>query len=458
MNKITIEKLKRIVECGDFEILKNCIENEFFECKKEPYRLDSELAKRELAKDVSSFANSNGGYILIGIRAEKLPTHPFDIVKKISYLSEDRINVRQYYDIIKDWVYPEIHGLSILWVKSSKDQSKGIFVIYIPKQDHSRKPFLITKEVHERKKSEIMFGYAERKSDSSRPKDVRVIYNLIRDGLTYTYNLESRFDRIETLLELYKKKGIQERLNNLEQEITDRIYQTLKVNNMNSKPASMLIAYTSCQKTLKSIFDRTEGSIYRKLERPGNLRYAGWDLETLDTPKIIEGKFIQVCNGDRKTIRLYRDGTLLFAADQGFWFWPKIDEKRLNCLAIIESVYNFVNFYKDVLSDFIPPESSAFFKFGIFNYHQDGKKAFLCAGSLKSISFQFANNPHFAPKNEHVSQAFLFNFSELPVAAIAYELVKEIYLWFGILEEGIPYTKIEDGRKIIDIEKIISQK
>ena len=57
-----------------------------------------------------------------------------------------------------------------------------------------------------------------------------------------------------------------------------------------------------------------------------------------------------------------------------------------------------------------------------------------------------------------ISQPYLFNFSELPIAAIAYELVKEIYLWFGILEEGIPYTKIENGIRIIDIQKIIAQR
>ena len=30
------------------------------------------------------------------------------------------------------------------------------------------------------------------------------------------------------------------------------------------------------------------------------------------------------------------------------------------------------------------------------------------------------------------------------VAAIAYDIVKEVYLWFGLEEDKIPYVKIEN--------------
>jgi hypothetical protein len=40
------------------------------------------------------------------------------------------------------------------------------------------------------------------------------------------------------------------------------------------------------------------------LENPGSLRYAGWDLETRDTARIVKGEYLEVSLGDLKTIQL----------------------------------------------------------------------------------------------------------------------------------------------------------
>jgi hypothetical protein len=44
------------------------VETEHLEFKAEPYRLEHELQKQELAKDVSGLANARGGAILIGFK------------------------------------------------------------------------------------------------------------------------------------------------------------------------------------------------------------------------------------------------------------------------------------------------------------------------------------------------------------------------------------------------------
>lgn len=112
MEKISLERLKNIIQQGGFESLKDQLENEFLECKREPYQIDQDSNKRELAKDVSSFANIDGGYILIGIQTEKSELHPFDIISKISYIEENLIDSKKYYNIIKEWIYPEIMDYS----------------------------------------------------------------------------------------------------------------------------------------------------------------------------------------------------------------------------------------------------------------------------------------------------------------------------------------------------------
>jgi predicted HTH transcriptional regulator len=129
MNELSTEKLAAIIEEGDFEALVDCVETDFFDCKGGVYICDSDISKRELAKDVGSFANLKGGYILIGPQTQKTETHPFDIINKISYSNRDLIDIDQYHKILKEWLYPEIDGLRI--GKSAKQKKEKVCLLYI---------------------------------------------------------------------------------------------------------------------------------------------------------------------------------------------------------------------------------------------------------------------------------------------------------------------------------------
>ena len=61
-------QLREIVQSGDFESLLGEIESAEFECKAQPYALETDSGKRELAKDISSFANAIGGYVIKPVR------------------------------------------------------------------------------------------------------------------------------------------------------------------------------------------------------------------------------------------------------------------------------------------------------------------------------------------------------------------------------------------------------
>ena len=132
MSSLSLNTLKEIIEQGDFDALIGHTENEFFECKRAIYLLSDERNKRELAKDVSSFANLNGGYILIGPQTKRNDLHLGDEVETISFLDQSLIVPKEHFDVIKNWVYPDILGLEIFYKPSAPNKDKGIFVIYIP--------------------------------------------------------------------------------------------------------------------------------------------------------------------------------------------------------------------------------------------------------------------------------------------------------------------------------------
>ena len=58
---MTRDEILAVLEDGAFERLKGSPENLEVEFKREPYRLDQENQKFELAKDVSALANAAGG-------------------------------------------------------------------------------------------------------------------------------------------------------------------------------------------------------------------------------------------------------------------------------------------------------------------------------------------------------------------------------------------------------------
>ena len=106
MDSFTKDDLERIINSNNFEELKGKYEYEWFECKSQPYLLNDNKGKRELAKDVSSFANSDGGYIVIGVKTTKDDTHIGDKINEIRPFDSNLINEEQILKTCDEWIYP----------------------------------------------------------------------------------------------------------------------------------------------------------------------------------------------------------------------------------------------------------------------------------------------------------------------------------------------------------------
>ncbi len=168
MPESDVSEIKSLVISGRADLLKGRIENEWFDSKGQPYRIETDYGKRELAKDISSFGNRSGGLILIGARTQPSATHWGDEIVEIRPLPKNLVNEVQYRDIIKEWLYPEPENIVISWheVQSS---GNGIWLIDIPPQPEEKLPFLIRRTIDEKKNVEILFGYAKRVKDNSQP-------------------------------------------------------------------------------------------------------------------------------------------------------------------------------------------------------------------------------------------------------------------------------------------------
>src|SRR5690349_10757351 len=120
-------RIRSILEGGNFDSFVGLLEDLHFEAKNStPYDLDTEKGRYELAKDVSALANSEGGYIVIGLHDERLTDQRTDRVRALDLFAEATLSVTQILGVIKDYVYPAIKNLEIRWVASASDSARGV--------------------------------------------------------------------------------------------------------------------------------------------------------------------------------------------------------------------------------------------------------------------------------------------------------------------------------------------
>jgi len=444
MSRFTREELEKIINSNTFDELIGKYENEWFDCKGQPYLLGDNKGKREIAKDVSSFANLDGGYILIGIKTTKDVTRIGDKVDEIKPFDSSLIIKEQILKVCEDWIYPKPEGLDFLWITSNDDANKGIAVIKIPSQSETLKPFLIKNILDEEKQIEIMFGYAERVRDNSQPYSLRDIQTILRSGLNYERNMKGRFDALELLLQGVSNETNKE---NFQEKVDERIKIALTKTRLINERTLVLAGFVENNFKLKN-FNSYDG-IRRSITNLNNrLREEGWTLlddTDLDTnlPDLIE-----VENYSRK-LSLYRDGTTIYACTLER-ISPIENSSKIIPIALVEVVYQFVEFYKQIVNQIDGNFEKIHIRIELNNLDKENIETKLPLKMIFYNPFPTKVAPDKSMKRE-IEESKNFDTS-----ALAYKIIKEIYEWFGFAEEQEPQHTIidENGIGKIDIASI----
>lgn len=190
--------------------------------------------------------------------------------------------------------------------------------------------------------------------------------------------------------------------------------------------------------------------IVQLVENPPSFRHAGWDLQTLDRAKPIVGEYLQVANGDRKAIRVFRDGQIIAAGSSDFFGHgvnKDIDQGfALNGLAIAEFIANFVNFSIKLSEQLEIPSSTMIFKVRLLNPTREKIKLEL----VRKGGFPF---PETAGEIylDLVDREVLVDLDQgLRFEQIAYLLLAEFFYFFGRREDEFWYVNKE--MKEIDLK------
>ena len=87
--------------------------------------------KTEIAKDVSAFANSDGGIIVYGIEEQEHKAHA------LSYIDGNTYTKEWLEQVIQDNIQRRIEGLEIFPIRNNGDITKSIYIVKIPRSSNT---------------------------------------------------------------------------------------------------------------------------------------------------------------------------------------------------------------------------------------------------------------------------------------------------------------------------------
>jgi len=220
-------KIKEILDEGSFNDFVGFKEDQWFDAKgKDAYHGFGDTNDMyELAKDVTSFANSEGGYIVIGFKTDKPHDKNTEEVTELDLIERGEFDAGKYRGIINERSYPKIKDIEIGWLPSRSDAEKGAGFIFIPCQKEDLKPFMVSGVIEEGcQVKQIVFGVSRRIKDQSSSLTKEQMHNALQVGKnTVSQRLTAIEKKIDELKKPASKAGVDGPAHRLAERVNDMI-------------------------------------------------------------------------------------------------------------------------------------------------------------------------------------------------------------------------------------------
>jgi schlafen family protein len=416
------------------------------EFKLEPYRLADDRQKYELAKDVSALANAAGGVIVVGIRTQRDETHPWDRAVEIRPFPSDLVNAQQYGDVLQAWIYPPLEGVEIQSHPDPNRADHSLASILAPAQRPSVSPFLVAKAVSEEGRVVgSLVGYFERRGPDARPLSVHEIHGMLRDARLFRRVLDERVGVVtgEPVVPPPLDQPQAKPAARLPDPTRQRAAELTEVAKLAERAAYTLTATPVPYVDASEMFQAEDNPITLILRSPPKLRDMGFDLNTGQQPAIHRGQLRRAVLDGYKGLDCWRDGTLVFVAtaDDDFLSWGERqaeDPLRINPVPLLESSLLFCKLASALYHLVSKPPTYVIYTLHLRRMCIGSKPPILRRGLSDS---RYAGQVRAAPSCE-ADVAVVAGLSDSPSKA-AYQLIRDVYAWFGHTYNSIPYVQGE---------------
>jgi hypothetical protein len=452
---LTISEVEGILRTGGFDQLLGTIEDEQVEFKVEPYQLNADLGRMELAKDVSALANRRGGVIVIGVRTERNPTIQAEEAADIRAFRQALIDLDQYRNVLKDWVIPPIRGLTVDWFRDVADADRGLAAIFVPPEAVSERPYVVTKALGEAGRVLGSYlGYFERILATAPPTSVAELRNLLKDGMRFS-ELVSRLQNIEEMVAELGRPGQTAGAALADQVVAQRVSESRTALGLNGQPTFSLSAWPRDRVEFASLFRSRTADVVRLLENPPKRRAGGFDLSTRRASEIVGGELRRCMIPEIKLLELWKDGLLVFITNGGgrylCWGMESTAQTglRINSLALIETSYLFALLVFKLYPLSNPAAGTVSLQLELRDMSDQGVPCKLQPMELNRgwlPDMYDWREPPAAEKTVRVP----VDLTTLSPEETTLRLVAQVYTWFGFEEDDVPYADRTNGPPKID--------
>ncbi|SFM13159.1 AlbA family DNA-binding domain-containing protein [Rugamonas rubra] len=455
---LDIASVKASLEAYRFDDLVGEFENEWLECKGQPYDLSREDQKLELVKDITGLANGAGGLLIIGYSTKRSDTHGDDQIHEMRAFPEDRFHQPTYENVIGSWIYPPLDGLSIRKIRVSSETASIIVCIEVPKVAGTNRPALVTKSIlDEGRKVETLVGYFIRKQSHVAHYDARRIQAIFRDGLRYDDDIRDNFFALHSALDSLRSQTMTPEPAISDEDVRLNVDDALLAVQLKDRPAIVLTATPRGFLNLKGLFESTSADLVKLIEYPPEVRPNGFNLGTGERSKIIDGKLRRAVEAGYRMLEVHRNGSVIFVADGGGngLCWGRVHHQQnaylINQIALIEFVYLFCVFCHRIYISQSDSNQSILIEMKLLNLSMGGRPPKLEPGLpgdyVKSHYIKTASEESMSFKCE-------VGVSTTPERA-AFLMLSEVYIWFGFETDKIPLIMIDlNQEKIVDREEL----
>lgn len=181
---MSFNSIKEILDGRRFDELIGLDEDTWLEAKgRNPYDFTTPAGRYELAKDVSAFANAEGGFLIVGLTTAIVPEAMTERIAAHDLCAPADFDAPQYLGLINEYVHPGIKDLKAYWLPVNAPATHGLGIVEVPAQSANNKYFLIAKVIESGATlKQIVFGIAKRNESSNDPFTVAELYKYTQSG------------------------------------------------------------------------------------------------------------------------------------------------------------------------------------------------------------------------------------------------------------------------------------
>mgnify|MGYP003382292864 CR=1 FL=1 len=228
-------------------------------------------------------------------------------------------------------------------------------------------------------------------------------------------------------------------------------------------PSYVIAATVPPGNRVREFHSASPTAVRHLLRNAGELRHAGFDLGIDELAQRGPDGSLETVQGQRKRLRLFQDGTLIFyaLADDSFLGWARSPESfmaqpRLAPVPVVEVHASFVNVYSSILGRLQFAPTDVMFELVLRNVELENGQRLYLTEHHPGDNWEWIDRRRYPVEVEPPRATVTTTADDVrgDPYAVAYRLVEAFVSLFDMPPELIPFVSGADGVRRIDVSAI----